>query len=610
VDNLALLSLLALAPLIIVAVLLVGLRWPAKRAMPVGYAAVVGVALGVWGMDLVTVAAATIEGLIIAVGLLYIVFGALLLLATLTASGAIRSIRAAFTRISPDRRVQAIIIGWLFGSFIEGASGFGTPAAVAAPLLLALGFPAMAAVMVGLVIQSTPVSFGAVGTPVLVGIVGGLTGDPAVEAQVAALGMTFPDYIAFIAVRVAALHAAAGTLIPLFLVCMLTGFFGKNRRFSEGLAVWKFALFSALAMTVPYLAVAILLGPEFPSLLGGLIGLGVVVFAAQRGFLLPAETWDFAPRAQWEADWVGNVEADHDITTDGKHMGIAKAWTPYLLVALVLVLTRVPYLPLKSFLTGISISWPNIFGTGISGSLQPFYVPGFMFILVSAATYVLHGMNRSQIAASWRVAGGQIVGTAAALLFALPLVRVFINSGANFNASGLASMPITLAEGTAALAGTAWPFFAPWIGALGAFVAGSNTVSNLTFALFQFGTAERIGANPEVIVAAQAVGGAAGNMIAIHNVVAAAATVGLLGREGVLLRKTIFPMTYYCLLTGSLAYIWVNGVGLHLGTVGLAAVVAALTATVLWIRREPAPAPPAPRKKTPKTPAGTGGRRK
>ena len=169
----AVLSLLALLPLLSIGVLLVGFRWPAKRAMPVGYVIVVVIASTVWGMDLVNIAAASVEGLIIATGLLYIIFGALLLLSTLTASGAIQTIRAAFTRISPDRRVQAIIIGWLFGSFIEGASGFGTPAAVASPLLLALGFPAMAAVMVGLVIQSTPVSFGAVGTPILVGVGGG-----------------------------------------------------------------------------------------------------------------------------------------------------------------------------------------------------------------------------------------------------------------------------------------------------------------------------------------------------------------------------------------------------------------------------------------------------
>ncbi|MDQ3383123.1 MAG: L-lactate permease, partial [Actinomycetota bacterium] len=129
-DNLAVLSLLALVPILLVGVLLAGFRWPAKYAMPLGYVVTVAIAFLVWEMEPAALAAASIEGLITAATLLYIVFGALLLLSTVTLSGAMSSIRAGFTTISPDRRVQAIIIGWLFGSFIEGASGFGTPAAV------------------------------------------------------------------------------------------------------------------------------------------------------------------------------------------------------------------------------------------------------------------------------------------------------------------------------------------------------------------------------------------------------------------------------------------------------------------------------------------------
>ena len=142
--------------------------------MPLAYLATLLPAVAVWRVRPEVLVAATIQGLILAVALLYIVFGALLLLSTISRSGAVRTIRASLTGLSGDRRIQAIVVGWLFGSFIEGASGFGTPAAVTAPLLLALGFPAAAAVMVGLVIQSTPVSFGAVGTPILVGVAGGL----------------------------------------------------------------------------------------------------------------------------------------------------------------------------------------------------------------------------------------------------------------------------------------------------------------------------------------------------------------------------------------------------------------------------------------------------
>jgi lactate permease len=583
-DNLAVLSLLALAPILVVGFLLVGLRWPAKWAMPIGYVVVVCIALLVWQMSPTAVIASSLQGLLIAATLLYIVFGALLLLETLSKSGAMATIRAGFTTISPDRRVQAIIIGWLFGSFIEGASGFGTPAAVVAPLLLALGFPAMAAVMVGLVIQSTPVSFGAVGTPMLVGVSGGLEGGEGVDARLSELGTDLPGYVETVAVDVALLHAAVGTLIPLFLVCMLTGFFGEKRRFADGLAVWPFALYAAFAMTVPYVLTAIFLGPEFPSLFGGLIGLALVMFTSSRGFLMPKDVWDFPERSRWNPRWTGSIEPDAEVV--GKRMSMVRAWTPYVLVGALLVLTRT-VAPVTEFLaTTTAVPFENLLGTGISQTVQPFYLPGTVFIVVCVITYFLHRMPRQRIAETWKVAGSQLAGAAFALLFALPLVRVFINSGTD-NSSGIESMPLVLAQGASSLAGEGWPLFSPWIGALGAFVAGSNTVSNLTFALFQFSTASTLGISPEIVVATQAVGGAAGNMITVHNVVAAAATVGLLGREGDLIRKTIIPTVYYLLTAGALSFIAIFGFGLNAGSIQLVLVVLALVAIASWLLRRP-----------------------
>ena len=137
--NLGMQALLAFTPIGLSGLLLVGLGWPARRAMPLVYIVTAAIALIFWGVSFNRVAAATLEGLIITVQVLWIIFGALLLLNTLKHSGGIASIRSGFTRISPDRRVQVILIAWLFGSFIEGASGFGTPAAVAAPLMVAVG---------------------------------------------------------------------------------------------------------------------------------------------------------------------------------------------------------------------------------------------------------------------------------------------------------------------------------------------------------------------------------------------------------------------------------------------------------------------------------------
>jgi lactate permease len=152
-------ALLAALPILMAAVLLVGLRWPARRVMPLVYLLTAGIGFFIWEMSFSAVAASSIQGLFITFDILFIVFGAILLLAALKQSGAITVIRQMFVDISPDRRVQVIIIAWLFGSFLEGASGFGTPAAIVAPLLVALGFPAMAAVMIGLMVQSTPGDF-------------------------------------------------------------------------------------------------------------------------------------------------------------------------------------------------------------------------------------------------------------------------------------------------------------------------------------------------------------------------------------------------------------------------------------------------------------------
>jgi lactate permease len=549
--------LLALLPIATVFVLLVVLERSAKFSMLVAYVVTVLTALLVWGTDLAKVMGATVNGVVTAVSLLYIVFGAILMLYTLEESGGIRSIRGGFTRISPDRRVQCIIIAWLFGSLIEGASGFGTPAAIAAPLLVAIGFPAMAAVMVTLIIQSTPVSFGAVGTPILVGVRTGLADQPIVDSTIAP--MPFFDYLLHIAVKVATIHGLIGFLIPLIMIGMLTRFFGANRSFAEGFRIWKFALFAGLAFTVPYYLIASLLGPEFPSLVGGIIGLLIVVPAAKRGFLVPKEVFDFQPRNQWEDHWVGKLDDLEDHRADAPLMPLFKAWAPYVVVVLLLVLSRA-VAPVKAFLTSpeMTVALTDLFGSGINATVQPLYLPGTILILVSIFTYFLHRMKPGEYVTALKSSGSTMLAAAPALMLAVPMVQVFINSASE----RFASMPIVLAEGVSAVTGQAWPLFAPTVGAMGAFVAGSNTISNMMFSLFQFSTAEQIGlgaAGAAIVVAAQAIGGAAGNMICVHNVVAASATVGLVDREGEIIRKTLVPTGYYVVQGGLIASALIAG---------------------------------------------------
>ncbi|MCH7558936.1 MAG: L-lactate permease [Planctomycetes bacterium] len=567
--SIEMLSILSLLPIIAVALFLVVLRWPASRAMPVCYFVAIGLALLVWKVPGVRVAAASVNGLVIAGKLLYIIFGAILLLNTLQESGGLRAIRKGFTDITPDRRIQVIIIAWLFGSLMEAVAGFGTPAAICVPLLVGLGFPPMAAVVSGMIIQSTPVSFGAAGTPILVGVNDGLSSGQAVHDYASQIGWSqWTDFLGMIGAKVALLHAIAGVLIPLIVVCFLTRYFGKNKSFREGLAVWKFALFASLAMIIPYVIVAHTLGPEFPSLFGSLIGLAIVTTAARKGFLMPPkeELWEFDKKENWDPEWIGKIEISVDDKND-KTMSLIKAWLPYLFVALLLFLTRLKALPFAEW-----VSWkvmlPKLFGTDIAPSFKPLYLPGTIFIVVSIITLFLHKINWASYRRAWVSSVKTTLAASIALIFTVPMVQVFINSDGG--AAGYVKMPIALAEGVAALAGSAWPIFSPFIGGIGAFVAGSNTISNMMFSLFQFDVGQRIGVDPTWIVALQAVGGAAGNMICVHNVVAASAVVGLLGKEGLVIRMTLLPFVYYSLLVGAVGYsiVWFSEYGLfNLGTV-------------------------------------------
>lgn len=552
------LALLAFVPLVLAGVLLIGLRMAAKTAMPIVFAVTALIGLFAWDMTFSRVLASTLQGLILTVSILWIIFGAILLLNTLKHSGGITAIRKGFSGISPDRRVQAIIVAWLFGCFIEGASGFGTPAAVAAPLLVALGFPALAAVVVGMMIQSTPVSFGAVGTPIVVGVTGGID-RAGITATLASGDATWLEYFRLIVSEVAIIHGLVGLMMPLLMVIIMVRFFGANRSWKEGLSIIPFALFAGAAFVVPYMLAGVFLGPEFPSMIGAMVGLAIVVPAARRGFLIPKDTWDFPESTSWPDEWIGKLEIKMDDIAGKAPVSTLMGWVPYVLLAVFLVASRVIE-PLKNALTSFAFGWSDILGEGIGGSIQPLYLPGGILLVVVLITALLHRMTLGELKDAFTDSSRTLMGAGFVLVFTIPMVRILINSGVN--GADLVSMPVAMAQLVADSFGGAYPFFAPAVGALGAFIAGSNTVSNLMLSDFQFNVANQLELSTAFMVALQAVGAAAGNMIAIHNVVAASATVGLLGREGTTIRKTILPTLYYLVISGVIALIGFYAIGL------------------------------------------------
>jgi lactate permease len=407
------------------------------------------------------------------------------------------------------------------------------------------------------------ITFGAVGTPLIIGMIEIFADVEVVREAVTAQGMTIAEWVGQIAVWGASLHVVTGMVLPFIGVAMMTRFFGEERSIRPALEVLPLTLFAWAAFSVPYFLTAYFLGPEFPALVGSMVGLFVTVSALRAGLFHPDEEWEFADREEWPEHWVGDIEPGESrespggaIAADGgtvERMSLTRAWAPYALVALLLVVTRVVD-PVTSFLqANLVLSVTDILGTGLSDDVQLLYLPGAVFVAVHLVTVPLHGMDREAVRATWAETIEKVGPAVVALLFAVATVQIMLQSG---SATGTDSMLIVLSDAMAGVAGGTYPFFAAFVGAFGAFLAGSNTVSDILFGTFQYGVAENIGTPRTIMLGAQAVGGAIGNLIAVHNVVAALAVVGLVGEEGRVIRLELIPLAYYGTVTGLLTLLF------------------------------------------------------
>ena len=499
------------------------------------------IALLYWKQDFTTSAAWALDGFLEAIGTLVIILGAILIMNTLKHSGAVTAIQRVFNNVNPDRRIQAIIVGFVFAAFIEGAAGFGTPAALAAPLLISLGFPPLCAAIVALIYNSVPVVYGAVGTPTNTAT--------AVTVQAAeALGADPEAYRMALTKFSAISQATCALFIVFFGVFVMCKMFGKNKSGKEAFAALPFALFTAVVFDVVFLALAFFFGPEFPSLIGAIVTLAIVIFAARAGFLCPKKTWDFEPRNEWDASWLSKQEVKQDVDNG---MSAVLAWVPYVLIALILVGTRLNWFGLKTLLTSdaFKVSIKNILGNeNVNWTWNWGWCPGiFPFILVCILTFFLHRMPFAKVKEAFTDTFKQTFGAAIALFFGVSMVYIYRNTGMNAVLTDK-SMLYVMAEALANIFKGAYVIIAPVIGVLGAFMSGSNTVSNTLFAGLQFQTAQLVKMSPVLIVALQNIGGAAGNMICVNNVVAACATTGTMGNEGKIIRTNALPCLIYCII--------------------------------------------------------------
>jgi len=488
--------LLSLTPILLILILMLGLRWKGTQAGAAGWAAALVIAALRFGAGWQVLAWAQLKGLMLTLFVLYIIWGALLFYRVTDEAGAVAAIGAGLPRLTADRGLQALLLGWVFSAFLQGIGGFGVPVAVMGPLLVGLGFPTAAAVVIPSIGHAWAVTFGSLGS--------------SFYALIAASGRPGGDL-------------APPAALMLGLACLLCGAgvlwsAGGPRALRHGLAA--VAAIGLTMASVQYLVVSHGLWP-IGSMCGALVGLGVGVL------------W-----ARWQSRRTVGAPIAHRSGTE-KSMGLLWALGPYvLLVAIVLVAELVE--PVSAFLGQVVIRVPVPELVTTRGWATPAEVArtidvfGHAGALLSYASLLTYGLYR------WR--GHYKAGAARRILHdmvqrATPAslgILTMVGMAATMEHAGMTNI---LARGISQAVGPAFPLASPFIGALGAFMTGSNTNSNVLFGALQQEVATLVGMSPLLALAAQTTGAAIGSMFAPAKVIVGCAPVA--ADESATMRKVM-----------------------------------------------------------------------
>lgn len=517
---------LSIFPIILLIYLMVKRNgMPSYIALPLIALLVYILQLTYFDQAMVLLNANIISGLISTLTPITIIFGAILFNRMMEESGSTNVLRQWLANINPNPVAQLMIIGWAFAFMVEGASGFGTPAAIAAPILMGLGFNPIKVAIFALIMNSVPVSFGAVGTPTWFGF--------------APLGLGEASLLE-VGYQTAIIHLFAAFVIPVIGLSFIVSWQEIKRNI-------LFIYISVFACTIPYVLLATI-NYEFPSLIGGAIGLLISVLVANKG---------------WGIESSQASEQPQKIAYDK----LFKALLPTMLLVLILVVTRIHQLGLKALLNdttqwfslslgylgqfevsrALILSLKNIFEQGVNDSYRTLYVPALIpFVVTVLISLVILKVNGKTTKSIFSSSFNQAKKPFFALLGALIMVKLMLLGGEK-------SMVQTIGQGFASATGSNWTFFSSYLGAIGAFFSGSNTVSNLTFGGIQYSIAQTAGLSTTLILALQSVGGAMGNMVCLNNIIAVCSVLNVQNQEGYIIKKTVIPMFIYGVIAALVA---------------------------------------------------------
>jgi lactate permease len=452
----------------------------------------------------------------------WVIIGVVFLYNVTVKSGQFEIIKNFMASITSDRRLQALLVAFSFGSFIEGAAGMGAPVAITAAMLVGLGFNPLYAAGICLIANTVPVAFGSVGIPIITASqVSGLS-----EMSVSQMTGRMLPFL--------------GLIVPFYLVILMSGF-------RKSLEILPAILISGVVYAIIQFLASNYINPMLPGILAGLGS--IIILMVFLKYWKPKSIWRFKEEAQQQT------------VTEIKYstIQIIRAWSPFIIMTLMIVAWGMQ--PVKDALN--SIGQVKFFIPGLENTIlkpdgsylgiKPF---DFNFLSSAGTATVLSAFISLPVIGMGLKSGIKaFFATLNQLKFPIITITSIVGFAFIANNSG---MSITMAMALAST-GILFPFFSPVLGWLGVFLTGSDTSSNALFCKLQYTSAEAIGVDPLLTVAANAAGGVTGKMISPQSLAIGAAAVGLVGKESVLLRFTLkhsfFLLLVICIITVIFAYV-------------------------------------------------------